>query len=508
MPDASTAAVTQTLDVVIIGAGVSGIGMACHLRRQCPSKQLLILERRAAVGGTWDLFRYPGIRSDSDMMTFGYRFAPWIKPQILADGPSIKRYVAETAEANGITPLIRFGRKAIAAHWSSETALWTVEVLREESGEAEVYQARFLLGCTGYYNYDQGFRPTFEGEAEFQGQIIHPQHWPEALDYCGKRVVVIGSGATAVTLVPSMAATAAQVTMVQRSPSYFLSIPVFDHVSALMLKVMPEQWVYRITRARNVAFQQLLYHAARRWPQTVKRQLLKMAKRRLGGRVDMRHFTPHYAPWDQRLCVIPAGDLFRVLREGKAAVATGDIERFTASGVTLADGEEIAADIIIIATGLELQMLGGMALSVDGKPVQVDDRVMYKAVMLEGLPNAAMVFGYINASWTLKADLAADFVCRLIKHMDAESYQQATPVADPGEATEQTMMGGLASGYVKRAAHLLPRQGKSGHWQVAHNYRTDTRLLREAPIADAGLQFRRVASAAAADNDTLPRSGY
>lgn len=502
MADASAPAVTQTLDVLIIGAGVSGIGMACHLRRQCPSKHLLILERRQELGGTWDLFRYPGIRSDSDMMTFGYRFAPWIKPQILADGPSIKAYVAETAAANGITALIRFGRKAIAAEWCSETALWTVTVRCEQGGETEVYQARFLLGCTGYYNYDQGFRPGFEGEGDFQGQIIHPQQWPEGLDYRGKRVVVIGSGATAVTLVPSMAGTAAQVTMVQRSPSYFLPIPAFDRVSALMLKVMPAKWVYRITRARNVAFQQLVYRAARRWPQAVKRLLLRMAERRLQGTVDMRHFTPRYAPWDQRLCVIPEGDLFRVLREGKAAIVTGHIERFTASGVRLASGEEIAADIIVTATGLELQMLGGLSLRVDGKPVQVGDSVMYKAVMLEGLPNAAMVFGYINASWTLKADLAADFVCRLINHMDAEGYQQATPVAEPDEATALTMMGGLASGYVQRAAHLLPRQGKSGHWQVAHNYRSDTHLLREAPIADAGLAFRRVGRAAAAAKDS------
>jgi len=498
MADASSPAATQTLDILIVGAGVSGIGMACHLRQQCPGKSLMVIERRAAIGGTWDLFRYPGIRSDSDMMTFGYRFAPWIKPQILADGGSIKSYVTETAKANGITERIRFGRKAIAASWSSETALWTVQVLVESTGVTETYQARFLLGCTGYYNYDQGFKPHFEGEKSFKGQIIHPQQWPENLDYTGKKVIVIGSGATAVTLVPSMAGKAAHVTMVQRSPSYFLPIPSMDRVSQVMQKLMPDKWVYRITRARNVAFQQFVYQAAKRRPKAMKRFLLSTARKQLQGKVDMRHFTPSYEPWDQRLCVIPDGDLFRVLREGKASIATDHIERFTPRGLKLASGQEIEADIIVTATGLDLQMFGGMDLSVDGATVKPGEGLMYKAVMLEGLPNTAMVFGYINASWTLKADLAADFVCRLINHMDAENYQQVTPVAAADEATEHTMMGSLASGYVKRAAHLLPRQGKSGHWQVAHNYKTDTALLRDAPIADEGLEFRRVAKAAGA----------
>ena len=496
MPDASSSAATETLDILIIGAGVSGIGMACHLRKQCPTKSLLILEGRAAIGGTWDLFRYPGIRSDSDMMTFGYRFAPWVKPQILADGPSIKGYVAATAKAKGITEKIRFGRKALAANWCGKTALWTLEVLNSSSGETETYRARFLLGCTGYYNYDKGFRPEFEGEASFKGQLIHPQQWPENLDYAGKRVAVIGSGATAVTLVPAMAETAAHVTMVQRSPSYFLPIPSFDRISELMQKVMPDNWVYRITRARNVAFQQTVYQFAKRRPKAMKKLLLGMAKKRLDGKVDMRHFTPKYEPWDQRLCVIPDGDLFNVLREGKASVVTDQIERFTPTGLKMRSGEEVQADIIITATGLDLQMFGGMTLSVDGKPVQVGEGLMYKAVMLEGLPNLAMVFGYINASWTLKADLAADFVCRLINHMDAENQQQATPVPGPDEATDYTMMGQLVSGYVQRAAHLLPRQGKSGHWQVTHNYKTDTALLRDAPIAGEGLEFRRVSETA------------
>ncbi len=495
MADASSPAATQTLDILIIGAGVSGVGMACHLRKECPSKSLLILERRAEIGGTWDLFRYPGIRSDSDMMTFGYRFAPWIKPQILADGGSIKGYVTKTAAANGITERIRFGRKAISASWSSETALWTVQVGIEGSGEKEVYQTRFLLGCTGYYNYDEGFKPHFEGEKSFKGQIIHPQQWPKNLDYSGKRVVVIGSGATAVTLVPAMVDKAAHVTMVQRSPSYFLPIPSMDRVSQLMQKVMPDKWVYRITRARNVAFQQFVYQAAKRRPKAMKRFLLGTAKKQLQGKVDMRHFTPRYEPWDQRLCVIPDGDLFRVLREGKASIATDHIERFTPKGLKLASGEEIEADIIITATGLDLQMFGGMALDVDGAAVKPGEGMMYKAVMLQGLPNTAMVFGYINASWTLKADLSAEFVCRLVNHMDAENYQQVTPVAGTDEITEDTMMGSLASGYVKRAAHLLPRQGKTGHWQVAHNYKTDTALLRDAPVADEGLEFRRVAQA-------------
>ena len=340
MADASSPNATQTLDILIIGAGVSGIGMACHLRKECPSKSLLILERRQEMGGTWDLFRYPGIRSDSDMMTFGYRFAPWIKPQILADGGSIKGYVTATAKAKGVTDLVRFGRKAIAARWSSETALWTVEVQREGSGEKEVYQARFLLGCTGYYNYDEGFKPHFEGEETFKGQIVHPQKWPEKLDYTGKRVIVIGSGATAVTLVPSMAGTAAHVTMVQRSPSYFLPIPSFDRVSTLMQKVMPDSWVYRITRARNVAFQQTVYQFAKRRPKAMKRLLLALASGALASGAG-------YAIWYTAL---------RGLTATRAAILQLSVPALAAAGGVGLLGEPLTPHLL----GASLAVLGGV----------------------------------------------------------------------------------------------------------------------------------------------------
>jgi len=429
------------------------------------------------------------------MMTFGYGFRPWAEPQILAAGPAIKSYVRETAEVNGVTPHIRFGRKVVSASWSSETALWTVSV--EHGGTTETYRARFLFACTGYYNYDRGYRPRFEGEQSFKGQIVHPQHWPEGLDYTGKRVVVIGSGATAVTLVPTMAdGGAAHVTMLQRTPGYLFSIPAFDHVSQLMKKVLPEKLVYRITRARNIRFQQFMYHLARSRPKAMRRILLGLVRKQLQGASDMRHFTPSYAPWDQRLCIVPNGDIFRVLREGKASVATDTIERFTADGVRLSSGEEIKADLIVTATGLDLQMLGGMTVTVDGAAYVPGEHLMYKATMLQGLPNAAMCFGYINASWTLKADIAAEYVCRVINHLNESGSDYAVPVARPDEATTDTMLGKLSSGYIQRAAHLLPRQGKSEVWQVAHDYNFDRKLLQQMPVEDGVLQFRKVVATA------------
>ena len=493
MADAS---IPEPLDLLIIGAGVTGIGAACQFQQRCPGKTYAILERRESVGGTWDLFRYPGIRSDSDMMTFGYGFRPWAEPQILAAGGAIQSYVRETAESHGVTPQIRFGRKVVSANFCSDTALWTVRV--EHNGASETYTARFLFACTGYYNYDQGFRPRFKGEDSFQGRIVHPQHWPKDLDYAGKRVVVIGSGATAITLVPTMAdGGAAHVTMLQRTPGYLFSIPAFDRVSEVMKKVMPERWVYRITRARNIQFQQFMYGLARKRPKAMRRLLLSLVKRQLEGHSDMRHFTPSYAPWDQRLCIVPNGDIFRVIREGKASVATDTIDTFTKEGVRLSSGEEIKADLIVTATGLDLQMLGGMTVSVDGKPYEPGKHLMYKATMLEGLPNAAMCFGYINASWTLKADIAAEYVCRLIAHMHAQGLDMAVPVADESERTNDTMLGKLNSGYIQRAAHLLPRQGKSEVWQVAHDYAFDRKLLQQMPIDDGVLQLRKVATAPA-----------
>ncbi|HWU69056.1 MAG TPA: NAD(P)/FAD-dependent oxidoreductase [Stenotrophobium sp.] len=486
---AEDAIAVRAVDVLIVGAGLSGIGAACHLRRQCPGKTFAILERRQAIGGTWDLFRYPGIRSDSDMYTFGFNFKPWTEPRVLADGTSIRRYVNQTAREYGVDSQIQFGRKVLRADWSSAQSQWNVEALDEASGRREIYSASFLLGCTGYYNYDAGYRPKFPGEEKFKGQIIHPQHWPEHLDYSGKRVVVIGSGATAITLVPSMTDKAEHVTMLQRSPTYILSVPAIDPLAARLQKILPAKVAYRFNRSRNIGIQRLLYRASRRHPRLVRRMLLGLIRKQVGDKIDMRHFSPTYNPWDQRLCVVPNGDLFKVLRNGKASIATDRIESFTADGIRLESGEKIQADIIITATGLDVQMAGGIEMSIDGVPVKVKDRLTYKGVLVEGVPNAAMVFGYTNASWTLKADLASEYVCRLLKHMDQHGYRVAVAHDHEGCATEDTVLGGLSSGYIQRAADRLPRQGNRRPWQVVQDYLRDIPVMRRGAIEDGVLEF-------------------
>jgi cation diffusion facilitator CzcD-associated flavoprotein CzcO len=480
----------QHVDVLIVGAGISGIGMACHLTRECPGKTYAVLERRNAIGGTWDLFRYPGIRSDSDMYTFGFNFKPWNEPRVLADGPSIRQYVNEAATEFGVDRHIQFGRKVTNANWSSADKVWTVQVLNESNNEVETYTANFLVGAAGYYNYDKGYRPEFTGESDFQGQIIHPQFWPEELDYTGKKVVIIGSGATAITLVPSMTDKAAHVTMLQRSPTYIMSIPSIDPVAKGMQRFLPEMLVYRINRVRNIGLQRMLFEAARRRPAAVRRLLLGLVRRQLAGsNVDMKHFTPSYAPWDQRLCVVPNGDLFKVLRSGKASVVTDHIDRFTSNGIRLKSGEEIEADIIITATGLDVQMMGGVSTKVDGQPIKVPDVLTYRGVLLEGIPNAAMIFGYTNASWTLKADIAAEYVCRLLNHMDKQGYSTVKPIDSEGCKVEDTVLGSLSSGYIQRAADSLPRQGSKAPWQVQQNYVHDVQRLRFAPMEDDTLSF-------------------
>ena len=488
---------TEHLDVLIVGAGISGIGAACHLERECPGKRYVILERRQDIGGTWDLFRYPGIRSDSDMFTFGYAFKPWTDPRTLADGPSIKRYLREAASEYGVERHIRHGIKVISASWSSEKAQWTVSARRESDGAALGYTCNFLLGCTGYYNYDAGYQPDFPGLDQFKGQVIHPQHWPENLDYAGKRVVVIGSGATAITLVPAMAGTAAHVTMLQRSPTYIMSLPAIDPMSSRLLRFMPASLVYRIARARNVRLQRFLYGLARRRPQVMRRLLLGMVRKQLGGKVDMRHFTPSYNPWDERLCVVPNGDLFKVLRSGKASVATDQIDTFTAKGIRLKSGEELEADIVVSATGLNIQMLGGVKVDIDGKPLKASERMVYKGVMIEGVPNAAIVIGYTNASWTLKADIASEYVCRLLQHMDRNGYASVVAQDSGDNRTEDTVMGGLNSGYVRRAVDQLPKQGRKAPWQLMQDYLRDVPVLRSAPIEDPALSFGRKPAAPA-----------
>lgn len=489
---------TNDFDVLILGAGLSGIGAACQLRRQCADQRFAILERRDAIGGTWDLFRYPGIRSDSDMYSFGYHFRPWTEPKVLADGPSIRRYVNDTAREYGVNEHIRFGLKVTRTDWSSEQQRWTVEALREATGEVEHYTAKFLLGCTGYYNYDAGFRPEFPGEKSFKGRIVHPQHWPDDLDYSGKQVVVIGSGATAITLVPSMTDKAAKVTMLQRSPTYILSVPAVDALAARLQKMLPSSLAYRLNRGRNITLARLLYRLSRARPNVVKRLLLGLVRRQMGKHVDMRHFTPSYNPWEQRMCVVPNGDLFKALRSGKAAIVTDHIERFTADGILLKSGETLPADIIVTATGLNLQMLGGAAMNVDGVPVRLRERLTYKGVMLEGVPNAAVVFGYTNISWTLKADIAAEYVCRLIKHMQRKGYGVATARDREGCGVDDTVLGSLSSGYIRRGAEHLPRQGNKTPWFVTQDYARDLPMLRFSPIEDGVLEFQPAKPAARA----------
>lgn len=476
-------------DVLIIGAGVSGIGAACRLRRNCPQHSFLVLEQRADLGGTWDLFRYPGVRSDSDVLTFGYDFRPWRGDTVLADGPAIKRYVEDTAAEYRVLENIRFGRKVIRANWDSTDSLWQLDVECVPGGDREHYQARFVIVCTGYYDYQAGYRPRFPGEEGFRGSIVHPQHWPEDLDYDGKQVVVVGSGATAVTVVPAMAKTAARVTMLQRSPSYVITLPSEDRLSALLRRVLPERVVYRFARARNIWLARMFFKASRIWPRLIGRLVRAGVRSQLDERIGMEHFTPDYAPWDQRVCFVPDGDLFEALNDGSAAVVTSPLQEFTATGVRCASGEEIPADIVVLATGLRVQMAGGAEVCVDGEPVQISRRLVYKACMLEGVPNAALVFGYTNATWTLKVNIACDYICRLLNHMQQHGYASACPAADVGEGSGDSVFGTLSSGYVKRAADILPRQGRELPWRVLHDYPRDRRMLQQGAIEDGVLRF-------------------
>ncbi|RDI98638.1 NAD(P)/FAD-dependent oxidoreductase [Dyella solisilvae] len=479
---------TAVYDVLIVGAGLSGIGMACQLATHHPDLRVAIIERRAAMGGTWDLFRYPGVRSDSDMFTFGYGFRPWHAFEVMADGASIRRYVMETASEYGVDRHIQYGLKVVSSTWSGVARQWTVQTLEEATGAIRTFGCRFLVVSTGYYNYDRGYLPAFPQAARFRGLCVHPQQWPEGLDYHGKRVLIIGSGATAVTLVPAMADGAAHVTMLQRSPSYFLSLPSFDKISAVLEHVLPKSLVFRLARRRNIFLTRLIYKAARRWPDKVRALLQAGVRRQLGPDADMRHFTPDYAPWDQRLCVVPDGDLFNAIKSGKASVVTDGIAEFTERGVRLESGDELEADIIVTATGLEMQTLGGMALEVDGQPRVMGELVTYKGVLLQDTPNFACIFGYTNAPWTLKADLAASYVCRLLAMMRKRHIEVVTPRAPANERQQESIMASLTSGYVQRGAPSLPRQGRMPPWRVLNNYERDCDLLLRQPVEDAALE--------------------
>jgi len=487
----------QHFDVLIIGAGLSGIGTACHLQAALPHKTVTVLERRERMGGTWDLFRYPGVRSDSDMCTFGFKFRPWMDVKVLADGPSIQQYIADTAAEFGIDEKIHYGLKVLTAEWSSPESRWTVTAAHEATGETRAYSCNYLISCTGYYNHDAGYLPTFPGVERFKGQCIHPQFWPEDLDYTGKKVVVIGSGATAVTLIPAMAPDVEHITMLQRSPSYIFNLPALDKISAFLGRFLPDNWVYGLARKRNIAVQRWLYKACRRWPTQMRRLLLWLVEKQVGPSVDMSDFTPNYMPWDERLCAVPNGDLFKVLKSGEASVVTDQIDTFTENGVLLKSGRELEADIIVTATGLNVQMLGGVELFVNGEARELRDRMTYKAVLVEDIPNLAWIVGYTNASWTLKSDIAATYLCRLLRHMEENGYAVATPRDVDDSRLDIGIFDTLNSGYVQRAKDTLPRQGSKQPWKVLMDYEKDSKMLLEDPVDEGVVRFDRAPASVA-----------
>jgi monooxygenase len=480
-------------DVLIVGAGISGIGMARYLKTMLPQKSFAVIEARDAIGGTWDLFRYPGIRSDSDLHTFAYEFKPWTSDYAIADADEILAYLHETVDENGIAPHIHFGHRVLGAEWSSADACWTVRVQRTDTGATEQLTCGVLFSAGGYYDYDAGHRPRFEGEEEFDGTIVHPQAWPEKLDYAGKRVVVIGSGSTAVTLIPAMAEDAAHVTMLQRSPTYILPLPGKDAIANLLRRVLSAERAYAITRRMNVARQRFIWDLSKRRPKLVRRLIRAVNKLLLprGYDVDV-HFNPRYNPWDQRLCAARDGDLFKAIRKGKASVATGRIERFTERGIRLESGEELEADIVVTATGLNLLAFGGVKLTVDGAEVELADRLAYKSMMLSGIPNFAFAVGYVNSSWTLKVDLVCEHLCRLIAHMEAHGYDTMVPVADDPTLERRPLLD-FQAGYVQRAADSFPKQGSHGPWTIEMSYAADRKRLRHGPVEDPALRFSSAA---------------
>ena len=484
----------EHFDVLIVGAGLSGVGAAAHLTMECPGKSFLILEGRDVMGGTWDLFRYPGVRSDSDMFTLGYRFRPWNDPKAIADGPSILKYIRETAEEFGVDAKVRYNHRVRLASWSSDEALWTVEAEVGPEKRSVKLTCNFLYLCTGYYDYENGFTPQWPGVEQFQGTIVHPQKWPDDLDYAGKRVVVIGSGATAVTLVPAMAESGAKhVTMLQRSPTYIVARPSEDKIANFLRQVLSSRAAYTVSRWKNVLLGMFFYGLSRKKPETMKRLIAKGVRKELGEEYATRHFTPRYNPWDQRLCLAPDADLFRVIKEGRASVVTDQIDTFTECGLQLKSGEHLDADIIVTATGLVLKLMAGMQLVVDGEPVDLSKTMAYKGMMYSNVPNLAQAFGYTNASWTLKCDLTAQYVCRLLNYMERHGYASCTPrVTDPTVRPEPVL--DFTSGYVQRALHTLPSQGSKTPWRLHQNYVKDLSMLRYGRVDDGAMEFKAAPS--------------
>ena len=479
------------VDVLIVGAGLSGIGAGYHLKSECPTKTYAILEGRESIGGTWDLFRYPGIRSDSDMYTLGYSFKPWEDAKSIADGPSILSYVRDTAKENDIERHIRFRHKVKRASWSTADACWTVEAERTDTKETVRLTAGFLFLCSGYYNYDAGYTPEFPGIDRFAGKVVHPQKWTDDIDYTGKKVVVIGSGATAVTLVPALAEKAAHVTMLQRSPTYILSLPGEDVMANAMRRYLPSMVAYGITRWKNVLLGMMIFQLSRRRPELIKKLIRAGVVAQLPKGYDVdKHFKPSYNPWDQRMCLVPDADLFKSIRRGKASVATDHIETFTEKGIKLKSGEELEADLIVTATGLDLLAAGGVQLAVDGQPVELPKAMGYKGMMLSGVPNFASAMGYTNASWTLKADLTCQYVCRLLNHMDDRGYDQVTPRNDDPSIVAVPFID-FSSGYVQRAIDKFPKQGSKAPWRLYQNYAFDIVSLRFGKLEDGALKFTK-----------------
>jgi monooxygenase len=491
----------EHVDVLIVGAGLSGIAAGYHLQTSCPDKSYAIFAARDSIGGTWDLFRYPGIRSDSDMFTLGYGFRPWKDAKAIADGPAILEYVRETARGYGIDRHIRFGHRVVRAEWSSADHRWTIEAERVDGDETVTITAGFLFTCTGYYRYDEGYTPKLPGVERFGGHVVHPQHWPEDLDYGGKRVVVIGSGATAVTLVPAMAGDAGHVTMLQRSPSYVVSLPNEDPIAKIVGRVLPERRAHSVMRWKNVLLMMGSYQLSRRRPKLMRRLMSAGVRKALPEGYDVdTHFNPRYDPWDQRLCLVPDGDLFEAISSGDASIVTDRIATFTEAGIELESGAELEADIVVTATGLQLLALGGMELSIDGEQVELSNKLTYKGMMVGDVPNLAIALGYTNASWTLKCDLICRYVTRLLNHMHAHGYTQAMPRPPSGDVETRPFLG-LTSGYVQRALDLFPRQGLESPWRLHQNYIRDLAMIRRGDISD-GMEF---STSAADDAEPLER---
>ncbi|SIN63029.1 Predicted flavoprotein CzcO associated with the cation diffusion facilitator CzcD [Parasphingorhabdus marina DSM 22363] len=479
-------AAPQSVDVLIVGAGISGIGMAVHLRNKCPGKSFALLERRDDIGGTWNLFQYPGIRSDSDMHTLGFNFEPWTEQKAIADGPSIINYLHRIKAKHDLEKHIHFGHKVLSASWSSEDARWTVTAEKAD-GSTTVMQAGFIYMGAGYYDYDNPYDAQIEGLQSFKGDVLHPQFWPQDYDYAGKKVVIIGSGATAVTIVPVMAETAEHVTMLQRTPTWYAARPAKDWLANTLRKIMPESWAYKIIRKKNVWMQDLTFRTARDKPEKVIKKLEKPMKRELGDKYNKEDYTPPYGPWEQRLCLVPDSDMFKAIASGKADVKTGHIETVTETGVKLKSGEELEADIIVTATGLKLAVAGKVAFEVDGKPIHWPDHYYYKGCMFSDIPNMAIVFGYLNASWTLKADIVSEYVCRVINHMDATSTRIANPKLE--SELEQEELFDFSSGYIRRSINELPRNSTAMPWKLNQDYLFDKKVLLNEPVDDGVMRF-------------------